>query len=440
MVFPTIQYDATNGSDTAPTGADGSGTNGDLSTTTLTLNETVDFTGVADDDSDYLWYEGNAGDRHLFQITAFNPSVAACTSLTLANSGTTRTGSNWAVNGERKTLENDSSQKDWEDLLPGWKLEFQDGTYDLTAMIDGIAGNYIDGHIHFVAASGAAPILRTTANVRHFDGLPNITLQGIEFTTSASPKTSTMLTRASSATDGTGFIEGCTVDGLQYGISGYFQNEICVKNTTIKNCVSHAIYGESYGVVGSFTNCKISDNGGWGMEEGSSATGGHCAFLHCEIHNNTLGGLTVNKRQPTIIHNCTIVGNGGPAIKVPTAYTAARGPHQFHNNLITNNIGAGIDNSHITDYVKADYNAFYSNSGGDYSGNISEGGNDVVLSADPYTAIGSDDFTLNNTAGGGADCRNAGENNLDIGAYQHADAGGGGGGLITTGMSGGINR
>jgi len=53
----------------------------------------------------------------------------------------------------------------------------------------------------------------------------------------------------------------------------------------------------------------------------------------------------------------------------------------------------------------------------------------ISLSGNPFTNAGSGDFTLNNTAGAGADCRAAsllfgGE--ADLGAVQHTDAGGGG--------------
>jgi hypothetical protein len=63
VAFPVIQIDSTNGSksDTACSGAGPStavtGTNGDVSGTTCTLNETKDFTGAADDGSDVLYIE-----------------------------------------------------------------------------------------------------------------------------------------------------------------------------------------------------------------------------------------------------------------------------------------------------------------------------------------------------------------------------------------------
>lgn len=57
--------------------------------------------------------------------------------------------------------------------------------------------------------------------------------------------------------------------------------------------------------------------------------------------------------------------------------------------------------------------------------------NDIALSGSPFTDASTGDFTLNNTAGGGADCRAASlywGGFADLGAVQHQDAGGGGGG------------
>jgi hypothetical protein len=74
----------------------------------------------------------------------------------------------------------------------------------------------------------------------------------------------------------------------------------------------------------------------------------------------------------------------------------------------------------------------------------------VTLTGNPYTNSAGGDFTLNNTAGAGAACRAAGTpgalpgvtqtGKLDLGVFQHADAGGGGGGGLLTGpgMAGGM--
>ena len=430
MPFPTVQYDATNGSDTNPTGAIATGTNADLSGTTVTLNETVDFTGVADDDSDYLWYSGDAGDKHLFQITAFNPSVAACTSLTVATAGTTRTAKNWAVNGERQTMLNDSSQYDWEDFLAGWTLEFQDGTYDIPVRID-TKGNSTDGPITYKAAVGHSPTLRTTANIPFFNDLSGYWFKGITFTTSASPKTSTTMCYR---TNGGGYLlmEDCVIDGLQSGITGYFTHSGTAIRTTVKNCVSSGVNYGVQGIAMTWIACRFIENGGWGVIN-SNSNGGD-TYMFCVFHGNASGGLyTSGTGSPSVI-NCVFDGNTGDGLKVHGAQRSI----SVVNNLFTNNTGNGLNGTTAPSIrpLFADFNAFLAN-GTDRS-NVPTGPNDVTLSVDPYTAIGSDDFTLNATAGGGAACRNAGLNGFDIGTAQHADAGGGLSGYPLSRLIGGV--
>jgi hypothetical protein len=71
----------------------------------------------------------------------------------------------------------------------------------------------------------------------------------------------------------------------------------------------------------------------------------------------------------------------------------------------------------------------------------------IDLTADPYTNAASNDFTLNNNAGGGVLLRSAGfpgsmqsgnTGFLDVGAFQVA-AGGGGGLLLPRSMNGGYS-
>lgn len=80
--------------------------------------------------------------------------------------------------------------------------------------------------------------------------------------------------------------------------------------------------------------------------------------------------------------------------------------------------------------------AYGNNTSGNISGTAREFGS-ITLTADPFTNAAGGDFSLNNTAGGGALLRGLGfvfpgeltTSYLDIGAAQHQDAGGGGGGM-----------
>lgn len=69
--------------------------------------------------------------------------------------------------------------------------------------------------------------------------------------------------------------------------------------------------------------------------------------------------------------------------------------------------GIRNNNSRVPYCVAGGANAFGANSTADKSGVPNLPG-DVALSGDPFTDAANGDFTLNNTAGAGAACRNAG--------------------------------
>lgn len=80
-------------------------------------------------------------------------------------------------------------------------------------------------------------------------------------------------------------------------------------------------------------------------------------------------------------------------------------------------------------------NANWNNTSGAYRYTTSAEYGRIDLTADPYTNAASNDFTLNNNAGGGALLRSAGfpgamqsgnTGYLDIGAFQVASSGSGG--------------
>ena len=384
MAFPTLQYDATNGSDTNPNGNDGSGTNGDLSSTTLTLNETVDLTGVANDGSDYLWYEGDSGDRHLFQITGFTGGVSTCTALSLATTGTTRTAKNWAVNGERKTFSNDSSRYDYEDYLSGWTVELQDGTYDVPSQIatQGSATQLIT----YQAASGASPVMRTTADHRHFQWIRYMWAIGITFTTSASPKTNTGICRSDN--NAHVFFEDCVFDGLQRLFRSYFYVYGTFKNCVIKNIVSDIILREAYNPRLVYRNCYFFNNGGWQSEGGED-------FIDCVIDSCSKG---VQLKEDNIVTGNIIDGITNDAIVHTTTNTAD--VSIVEDNVLSNISGVALKSTGTEKILDHKRNAFYGN-GSDYSG-VTGSGDDITLTEDPYVDAAGGGFNLNDIAGGGA--------------------------------------
>ncbi len=155
-------------------------------------------------------------------------------------------------------------------------------------------------------------------------------------------------------------------------------------------------------------------------------------------------GISATQLGERIVGN-TISGNGRDGIRYSATYDI---PHLFQNNILSTNGGWGL-NSTVALPARFDHdgNAYYSNTSGTRNNLDSTAGiavygvapytnlYDITLSASPFTAAGSGDFTLNNAAGGGAAVRGHGMAGaiagvsqtgfIDMGALQHQDAGGG---------------
>lgn len=423
MAYPTIPYDATSGSDTAPTGNDGSGTNGDWSTTTLTLNETVDFTGVADDDSDYLWVNTPAGSRKLAQITAFNPSVGACTSITTAQSSTAAyTADSWAVNGTRKTLVNDTSQSDVCDYTFGWTAEFESGTYvngSSHVRVAEDAGSPSIGNppITLRAAAGAVsrPVIdgSTAFSILALWGGHSFVVEGLKILKSASTTDRPLLRANGAAT-----FYDCVFDGNGFGASCLEQES--GTSTVFVSCyftgaTSYGLYLSNHSSKATLIGCVFK---GAASRFTIAAIGSNIAavtqqealvVIGCLIYDAAGDGIrwdTDGQVNFTIVGNM-IVDNSGDGISI-------NNDEDFtHNAAIVNNIIAFNGAYGLTApatgclHHLVDWNATYSNTSGAYNGSWSQGPNGITLTADPFTARGSDNYSLNSTAGGGALCKQA---------------------------------
>jgi hypothetical protein len=153
--------------------------------------------------------------------------------------------------------------------------------------------------------------------------------------------------------------------------------------------------------------CKIIDCGGNGITIGGY--GPLLILTDSVIAGNTGDGLNVSSTTSGLLAvGNTFEGNGGDGIDLGGA---GNGSVTIRNNIFANHSGAGDVGLRIgaqsgTTNVYCDYNAYYNNTS-HRSGNNTTGANDVTLSADPFTNSAADDWSLNNTAGGGADCRDA---------------------------------
>jgi hypothetical protein len=176
----------------------------------------------------------------------------------------------------------------------------------------------------------------------------------------------------------------------------------------------------SAAVVVGFFGCVFDTNGGAGFQSAASSVQ---HFVNCTFYNNTGTGLNVsNTSTVTVARNCVFDSNGGFGLNangiVFNTYSA------FRNNTSGATQVAGTNTSYVEEGL-------------------------ITLSASPFTDPANGNFSLNNTAGGGAAMRGLGYGTLptnfgysgssvgypDVGAIQHQDSGGGGGSVAfsTTG-------
>lgn len=185
---------------------------------------------------------------------------------------------------------------------------------------------------------------------------------------------------------------------------------------------------------------------------GVAMTGDSNQLLFSRVTDNTGGSTDGIIGSSTVgwgcnIFGCVIAGNGRDGVRMNFSFTTLT--FVMMNNIIANNGSAGIRlvtaNTGVNFYPTIRHNAFYNNTSGPTVNleTVENTNSNVILTGDPFTNSGSDDYTLNNTSGAGAACRAAGFPGTlvgsasvgyrDIGLYQHQDAGGGGGGPLVGG-------
>ena len=420
MARPTIVYNASTGSDTAASGAGpatavtGTNAEGVALDTTLTLNETVDFTGVADDaGSDALWCETNAGERHLFSIASFTGGAATCTAIVTNTAfDADFAAKSWAVGGKRQTLDSESTNNDWEDMLAGWTFEFEAGTYDVSEAIDNpVGGTITDGPVTFQAATGAAPVIRSHAAGHMWTfqiDVPMVYLLGLTLTTLHTLQLFGGGIRFSAAERGQGcVVRDCICEGgLGYGIYAdggcYWTAVDCI----FRNMARQPFYW-SGGYGGSLRRCRFqgSDNGFAGVNGASGAQGGpifiECIFSGCDTYGAEVTATNATVQQ---FYNCTFYNNTLDGLRIlgHSGSQPEKASVTVENCIFVSNGGYGINYTYSDNAsLFIGPNAYYNNTSGQRN-NIPAHSDDVTMTADPFSDAAGDDFSLNTAAGGGA--------------------------------------
>ena len=472
MALPTIIYDASGGSDTAASGAgpatavtgSAAAHTGGSASTTITLTNTPDLSGVATDGSAVIWINDTAGNRHLSKITAVDDGADTVTTEDTFNiaAGSAK---DYAIGGKRKTLENDTSNEDWADGKEGWVWEFEDGTYALTATATWVATTSSTVVPTTVRAGTAqSPVFTVASNIDvftftsdgeiHFIGLK---LQIIAGSGAASDCLDVPAGARVMARD-------CTFDA-DNGSSGGNGIQCLASNSTVTlyNCLTLA---RASGIVTTSRirlyayGCRFA----FGVDGGSHntiTTIYNIIYDSCIFHDNSAEGLDISNTLQAdcqvVIKNCVFEDNGGDGIDLTGTLNRDNRAFSIVNCNFDSNGGYGINGSSgVTENDRDlfDYNAFRNNTSGEMN-NLSNGPNDVTLTAPPFNNPNIADFALNDTAGGGAACKAVGfpgigevgggqgaantDSFVDLGAAQRQEPAGGGGLLTHAGMTGGVS-
>lgn len=454
MAFPTIKYDASGGSDTLASGSDAPSTAvtsvtssitiSTATSTTQTFSAQVNLTGVLDDDTDAIWINTPSGDRHLFRITSFTGGVSACTAIVTTEAATGTGGTlDWAVGGYRKTLENDTSNDDHNDYGAGWTAEFKVGTYSINREIT-IDGDTTDGYVTFQAEAGAAskPIIQAASGELIAGGMFYLSvfvkIVGIDIDANGANTTDVYCVRDPSRCL---FIDVDMYGASDTNIAALTLTNAAGEGTNFYRCIFRDSYNGAQGgyrVRGSFFGCKFKDNSNDGYKYDQSDPHTFLDFIQCEFTGNGTHGYEANSSQgaPVAFFNCVFDDNTFDGIFMNAISAAAS--VSIVNCISSNNDRYGINVPLQPHHFRLNFNnAFYSNTSGPRN-NWEVGTDDVTLSVDPFTDSANDDYSLNSTAGGGADLRGLGavgdttqdgsrDTFFDIGSRQHEDPAGGGG-------------
>jgi hypothetical protein len=173
------------------------------------------------------------------------------------------------------------------------------------------------------------------------------------------------------------------------------------------DCVAYGNTGTGFtAAVGVFIGCISANNtgassDGFGGTNGLGKNSRCCILINCSAYTNGRDGFRLGStiNCPVSIKNCIGYGNAGKDIQAATNVIPSGG-------------------------VTVEYSAFVT------TANLTLGQGCVTPSVDPFVAGGSNNFALNNTAGGGAAVRGlgfpgvlsvGGTGYVDMGALQHQD-------------------
>jgi len=264
----------------------------------------------------------------------------------------------------------------------------------------------------------------------------NVQLVNISFTTTAGTKADCLKSLSPSVNTINVAVINCIINGFVIGIEGNANVDssfvgLQLINTRVTGCSSH---GARNGVCHTYVlGCMFDNNGGDGFNCGTadaiSGTPGVYVFESCIFYKNSANGLNISygdasgtRLEFIAISHCDYSTNTGAGILFAQNSTCPLG--QISNCILDANGTYGIDmgSGSITQSALLYSNAFYNNTTA-ATRNTNAGFNTVTLSASPYVSLGSLNFALNSTAGGGAACKGQGWPGVMPGGTGYSDIG-----------------
>jgi hypothetical protein len=313
------------------------------------------------------------------------------------------------------------------------EVHIKSGTYSMTSSTSNVAA----GRVTMTNGSGSnRPTRMVGYGTKRIDNgtMPLIQASGISGVT--------MITAAARTVCENLEIDGNSLGTMTGTSSGQWVNSKihrCVTGLTgavaAERCFATSNgTGFNMTVAGSVSRCVVTANTTTGIVVQAAV-----CIVDTVIAANTgatVDGISASGGAGGHVINCTITGNGRDGVR----HSNPEYGYHVVDCIITSNGGYGVNSSSITSTGLAlRNNAYYNNTSGVFNNTPLINQSPITLTGDPFTNAAGGDYSLNNTAGAGAACRAAGllgafsngttTGYRDLGAVQHQDSGGGGGGL-----------
>jgi hypothetical protein len=311
-----------------------------------------------------------------------------------------------------------------------------------------LAGIWVIGYNATRGDNGKATMTTSTNSVDllHLgNNARNITFYNIDFTTTAGTVAYGATPTALSDNPSRIAFDNCSWNGFKRAIySDGPGNNGAIIGLYLHNCNWTACTTD--GIVTNGTTIVVNSYGysntgdGLRIELNSIASRGLVCIASI-FYGNTGHGIYNNSQgsgrdtdQSNVIINCCCVSNGGDGMRANVAGNNGVPDLLIQNCIFYGNTGFGLNGNVIYGMYFGGFNFFGSNGSGAYGGSVATLPGDSNISADPFNGRTTNDFSLNNTAGGGASVRAAGfpgtlqlggAGSLDGGALQSSGGGGG---------------